>query len=126
MSPLFVIILSSDFKVNFELLQSLFLSQILKKNQIVRGSDLPSSILFRNVSFSYRFLLTLKLYFVELCMHQRCHSTYVYYVLSFNPIFLKSDIQADIVKDFDKTCRKNYNITYFENKFVFKDVLCPI
>ena len=25
----------------------------------------------------------------------------------------------------DKTLSKNYNITHFENKFVFKDVLCP-
>ena len=24
----------------------------------------------------------------------------------------------------DKTLKKNYNITHFENKFVFKDVLC--
>ena len=25
----------------------------------------------------------------------------------------------------DKTLKKNYNITHIENKFVFKDILCP-
>ena len=46
-SASFVIILSSDFKLNFELMQSLYFKpNPLNSFQIVRGSDLPFSILF--------------------------------------------------------------------------------